>query len=265
MVAVGKRQTITALIPAFNEEKHIGRCLKSVAWCDRVVVVWMGHDQTGALAKQAGAEVIVRHPIRQPDFTLVQQNVNWAIDHAATDWILRIDADETVNDALKNEILIILNSQPVTRNQIVAFGIPRNQFFCGAFLRGGDWYYDRLVRLFRPKFARYDPVVAVHEQFKVKGNVGYLTNRLNHYSHPTLKDAVAKFRLYARIEAAAMSAPVYLALAKMVVMPFYVFGRWFFWHRGYRDGWRGLLAGALRGWYEGLIYFDYLTRGQRKA
>lgn len=263
-----EKQTITAIIPAFNEEINIERCIKSVLWCDKVIVLWMGNDNTGKIAQSLGAEVIELNKNAKADFALVQKNINWAIDHATTDWILRIDADEEVPPKLQKEI------QDVTRYPLrqsvseagtlhvtrpVAFGLPRNQYFLGVFLKGGDWYYDRLVRLFRPKFARYEPIVPIHEQFKVNGKIGYLQNRLNHYSHPTFKDVVKKFQLYTDAEVLQIKDPVWLAAIKMIFLPPYIFGRWFFWHHGYRDGWRGLIAGILRGWYEFLRFRKFLA------
>lgn len=305
------KQTIAAIIPAFNEEANIERCVKSVLWCDKVLVLWMGNDKTGAIAKTLGAKVIELNKNIKPDFTSVQKNINWAIDNATTDWILRIDADEEVTPELQTEISGILNlkfeifnkgkkatggscerdpdptsprlnqgfegqssadgldhrsfskggketTDRICCEDYVAFGLPRNQYFLGAFLKGGDWYYDRLVRLFRPKFARYEPIVPIHEQFKVVGKIGYLENRLNHFSHPTFKDVVKKFQLYTDAEVSQMKDSFGLAFLKMIFLPLYVFLRWFFWHNGYRDGWRGIIAGMLRGWYEFLRFRKFI-------
>lgn len=311
-------QTITVVIPALNEERNIERCINSLRWCDKVIVIWMGQDKTGAIAKKLGAEVYTR---RTPntlrvndsfnntlrvlnDFRQVQKNINWAIDHCKTDWMLRIDADEVVTDELKKEILLTINSKYEIRNTKqyqnsnnknskqkdlinsnfgnsnlfrasnfdirilpVAYGIPRSQYFCGGFLKGGDWAYDRLVRLFQPQFCRYDPIVSVHEQFKVipvngvygvNGQIGYLKNKLLHYSHPTLKDVIDKFQKYTDMEAKELHITKFSAFWNMFTQPVYVFLRWTFWHHGYRDGFRGVLAGLMRGWYEYLKYSKYL-------
>jgi glycosyltransferase involved in cell wall biosynthesis len=281
-------QTITAVIPAKNEGENIARCIESVKWCNKIVVMWMGNDETGETAKKLGAEVIKKNASVDDDFTGVQKNINWAIDHCETDWILRIDADEVVTNELESEIKSILapggrrgrapdsvesrgiwslvatnpdgreTSDRIWREEIVAYGIPRAQFFCGGFLRGGDWAYDRLVRFFKPKYCRYEPIVPVHEQFRVNGKIGYLKNKLLHYSHPTFKEAVKKFQLYTDIEAKNMKDHYAVAALKMFFLPAYVFLRWMIWHHGYRDGLRGLLAGAMRGWYEFLVYSKYL-------
>ncbi len=244
---------ITAIIPAYNEEQNIERCIKSVQWCDEIWVLWSGSDKTGELAKKLGAKVIERKKGKN-GFEAVQKSINWAIKEVKTEWILRIDADEEVTSELKKEILKVTKQE----NEIVAYGIPRNQFFWGGFLKGGDWYYDKLIRLFKKGRAKYDPIVPVHEQFKVNGKIGYLKNRLNHYSHPTLAIAVKKFNFYTDLESKTINISKRKAKINMIFKPIYVFLRWFFYHHGYRDGLRGLVAGTMRGWYEFLIYAKYL-------
>lgn len=256
------KQTITAVIPAKNEEKNIEYCLNSLQWCDKLQVLWMGNDATGEIARKSGAEVKELNKSDKDDFIAVQKNINWAIDHATTDWIIRIDADEVATPELKEEIVNILTSnihhQSSATQLPVAYGIPRKQYFWGGFLKGGDWTYDRLVRLFRPKFARYEPFVAVHEQFRINGRVGYLNNALLHYSHPTLNDAVRKFHSYTDIQIKDIHDSKILALLKMVLLPPYIFLRWMIWHKGYRDGVRGIIAGLFRSWYEFILYRKYL-------
>ena len=129
----------------------------------------------------------------------------------------------------------------------------------GGFLKGGDWSYDRLVRLFRPKYARYDPLVEVHEQFFVDGKVGYLKNPLLHYSHPKLNDALSKFEIYTTLEAKNLTENIFVAFLKMIFMPIYIFARWMIWNRGYRDGLRGVFAGIFRGYYDFLLYSKVIS------
>lgn len=277
------KQTITAVIPAKNEEQNIERSIKSVSWCDRILVLFMGDDKTGQISRKLGAEAVEMNKSQEDDFISVQKNVNWAIDHCKTDWILRIDADEVVTEELKNEILSIIaidsvpglppasarslravgnpSSRDIYRDSnIVAYGIPRKQFFFGGFLKGGDWAYDRLVRLFKPKFARYEPLVQVHEQFKVNGNIGYLKNSLLHYSHPNLETAINKFNSYTSVEIKDLKESYFSALLKMVFLPPYIFLRWMIWHHGWRDGLRGIVAGLFRAWYEFILYAKYLEK-----
>lgn len=254
-----KRKTITAIIPAFNEEQNIERCVKSLLWCDKVIVMFMGDDSTGEIARKFGAKIVVKNKKQKADFVAVQENINWAIDHCQTDWMIRVDADEVCTLELEKEIKAIINSSSI----IVAYGIGREQFFGGKFLKGGDWFYDRLIRLCKTGSCRYSPVKAVHEQFKVYGKTGILKSKLLHYSHPTYQDAIFKYKLYALAEVKDLRESKILAFRKMFFNPPYVFLRWFFWHHGYRDGVRGIVAAGLRAWYEFILYRQYLFSGSK--
>lgn len=262
---------VTAIVPTLNEELNIECCLKSLDWCDEIIVITMGSDKTAAIAKSMGATVIRRNTSETSNFVKVQENINWAIDHAKHEWILRIDADEVITPELKKEIRSVISShrfQPIStdsnRPEPVAYGIPRKQYFWGGFLTGGDWAYDRLVRLFKKGHARYEPVVAVHEQFKVDGPTGYLKNALEHYSHPTLAVAITKFNSYTSVQIRDIHESHVAAVFKMLTQPPYIFLRWMIWHNGWKDGLRGVVAGAFRAWYEFMLYAKYLEKLQQK-
>ncbi len=249
------KQSITAIIPVRNEEENITRCLESLKWCDKILVLFSGEDKTGQIAKKMGAEVIRYQSSGRDDFQKLQKNINQAIQNVKTDWILRIDADEVVELKLQSEIKQILNNP---EEKIVAYGIPRKQFFLGGFLKGGDWAYDKLVRLFKKGSASYDEKKHVHEQSVVTGEIGYLKNALIHYSHPNLETAVRKFNSYTSSQISDLTDTYPLAVLKMVFLPPYIFLRWTFWHLGIRDGLRGIVAGIMRAWYEFILYAKYI-------
>ena len=249
-------QTITAVIPAKNEEHNIERCIRSVQWCDKVLVIATGTDKTAELAQKLGATVVQKGATNTDDFGGLQRNLNWAGETATTDWVLRIDADEVVTEELKQEIRSYVLTLP--RSNIVAFGIPRKQWFLDRFLTGGDWAYDRLTRLYRPHLCKYEPIVKVHEQFKVDGPIGYLTHHLLHYSHPDMSTLMRKFESYTTLEAEELHETKASAFLKLLFVPPYVFARWMFYHHGYRDGWRGVQAGAYRAYYDILLYSKFL-------
>jgi glycosyltransferase involved in cell wall biosynthesis len=256
---INNMQTITAVVPAKNEEQNIERCIKSVLWCNKVLVISTGTDRTAQIARSLGAEVIGKNKSDNDDFEEVQKNLNWAIETCSTDWMLRVDADEVVTDELRKEIQNILDTKYLILNtNFVAYGIPRVPNFLGTFLKGGDWAYDRLVRLFKPKFCCYDPIVKVHEQFKVEGEIGYLKNSLLHYSHPDKETLLKKFDSYTTLESRELKDTKLSAFFKLIFIPPYIFLRWMIYHHGYRDGWVGVQAGAMRAYYDILLYSKFL-------
>lgn len=251
---------ITVIIPAGNEEKNIERCVNSVIdWCEKVIVIASGSDETARIAKKCGAWVITKKPNPTKSiFIQIQEWINETSKDATTQWIMRLDADEVVAEALKQEIVATLEV-----DNFSAFGLLRSQYFWGGFLKGGDWYFDRLVRIWERGKAYYNEDAAVHEQLIVHGKIGHLNNRLLHYSHPTLAVYIEKINSYTSLEVQNMKESKQQALWKMIWVPPYVWLRWFIYHLGYRDGWRGIVAATCRAYYEFLRFAKKAEQGSK--
>ena len=87
------RQSIAAVIPAFNEEKHIGDVVRRTrAKLENVLVVDDGSsDATAAEARTAGAEVIT-HPENRGKGEAIKTGLRHALDRQLT-WVFILDAD----------------------------------------------------------------------------------------------------------------------------------------------------------------------------
>ena len=68
---------------------------------------------------------------------------NRALDLATKDWVLSIDSDEVVSDALREEILAAIDS-----GTHEAFRMPRLSSFLGREIRHSGWWPDHVLRLF---------------------------------------------------------------------------------------------------------------------
>ena len=252
--------TITALIPARQiDDTYLKQCIDSLSWCDSIIVLWMGGEKPLYLQNKQIA--IVEKAWEGTPFIRVQKAINWAIKNVESDWFLRVDSDEIVTPELANEVQKIIQQN----DTFDAYGIPRKQFFWGDFLKGGDWAYDRPIRLFQKGKAHYSEKESVHEQFLVSGKVGYTKNPLLHYSHPTLAVAVEKFNTYTSLEIEGMHESVFHAYVHLFCVPPYIFLRWLLWHQGYRDGLRGIVAASMRAWYEFLLWAKYIEHARAKA
>ena len=98
---------ISAVVLAKNEQKSLAMCLKSLSFCDEILVVDdYSTDNTVEVAKKQNAKVI-EHSLNN-NFGAQR---NFAIEKVNNDWILFIDADETVTQELRNEILSILSNK----------------------------------------------------------------------------------------------------------------------------------------------------------
>jgi len=140
---------VTVLILTYNESLHIERCLKSVkSFANRIVVVDSGStDGTQALAQKHGAELFFNKWVNYAS------QYNWALSMLPddSDWILRLDADETVSTNLANEI----QSQVPTLEEFVkGVSVIRHIKFMGQTIRHGGVSSLRFVRMHRYNFGK---------------------------------------------------------------------------------------------------------------
>ena len=170
-----------------NESRHIAACLKSVAFADEWVVVDSGStDGTRGIAESLGARVVTTD-----DWPGFGAQKNRALALARGRWVLSIDADERVSPALATRI------QAAIRDSGAADGyeLSRVSRFCGQWMRHGDWYPDRVTRLFKREKGRFTNDL-VHERLQVDGRVERLSGDLLHDTMPSLDDALDKMNRY---------------------------------------------------------------------
>ncbi|HHW4680725.1 MAG TPA: glycosyltransferase family 2 protein, partial [Xylella taiwanensis] len=91
---------MSLVVMTYNEAANIARCLDSVPFVSEKLVVDCGStDDTVAIARAHGARVI-----KQTWLGFGPQR-NFASGQAVYDWILVLDADEFLSDALRAECL----------------------------------------------------------------------------------------------------------------------------------------------------------------
>lgn len=171
---------ITAAIITFNESENIQAACESVDWADEIVVVDSeSTDDTRELAARCGARVIVN---AWPGFSAQKQ---FATDAAAHDWILSLDADERVSPELRSSINALRDHDE--SRSADGFRVARRAFYMGRWIRGGGWYPDYQLRLFKRTRGRWRERL-IHESVVMdKGaRVETLNGDLLHY---TIRDA----------------------------------------------------------------------------
>ncbi len=179
------RDKITAIIPAFNEERNIGDCLKGVRWADEILVVdSFSSDRTPEIARETGARVV------QHEYVNSATQKNWAIPQATHPWVLIVDADERVTPDLRDEILKILESPDAD-----GYDVGRMNYFMGKKIRFSGWQNDKCLRLFRREKGRYQDR-HVHADVIVEGKVGRLKNKLIHNTFENWDQYMRKFNRY---------------------------------------------------------------------
>jgi glycosyltransferase involved in cell wall biosynthesis len=171
---------ITAVILAKNEEVNIKECIKSVKFCDEILVIDDDStDKTIEIAKSAGAKVI-RHPL-MGDYATQK---NFALSKALNKWVLFVDADERVSDTLRDEIMNVVE---IPSNPYIGYRIKRHKYLWGKPVKYGD-SRDDLLRLGKRNAGKW--MRRVHEYWEMPGRVGKLSGKILHYPHRTLKEYI---------------------------------------------------------------------------
>jgi glycosyltransferase involved in cell wall biosynthesis len=181
---------LSVIIITKNESQHIDRCLASVAWADEIIVFDSGStDITVEICKRYTPWVFVTD---WPGFGPQKQR---ALDKASGDWILSIDADEYISDALKAEIQNV-----ISKNAANGYEIPRLSSYCGKQIKHGGWWPDYVLRLFRHKDGRFTDDI-VHERITVNGKTQQLTNPILHEAFVDSEEVLRKINTYSSLGA----------------------------------------------------------------
>ncbi|MCI4430191.1 MAG: glycosyltransferase family 2 protein, partial [Burkholderiales bacterium] len=142
---------LSVVVITKNEAGHIADCLKSVPFADEWVVLdSASSDATRAIAQGLGARVEA-----SADWPGFGAQKNRALALARGQWVLSIDADERVSAELAREIVDALQRERVAPTGVAGFELSRLSRFCGQWMHHGDWYPDRVLRLFRRGSARF--------------------------------------------------------------------------------------------------------------
>jgi glycosyltransferase involved in cell wall biosynthesis len=255
--------TLSVVIITFNEEANLPRTLESVTWADEIVVVDSeSTDRTVEIAKSYGAKVWI-----EPWKGFAAQK-NSALEKAACDWVLSLDADEEVSPALAAEIRWLLKAleewqragmpmddDPHSRElrdrglkygldegRLNGFFIPRQNIFLGRSMRRGGFYPDAKLRFFQKGAARFEARL-VHEDARLTGTSSHLKSPLIHHAYPTLSSYIEHMNRYSSLgaEMASSQGKRGFSFVNIVVRPMLTFTYNYIFRLGFLDGREGLL------------------------
>ncbi|MGB1270973.1 MAG: glycosyltransferase family 2 protein, partial [Endozoicomonas sp.] len=166
--------TISVSIITKNAMPRLQETLESVKWADEIIVLDSGSsDNTVEVSRQYTDKV---YETDWPGFGIQHQR---ALKKCSGDWILSVDSDEVVTEALKNEILKAIAEAPEGIN---GFAFPRLSYLCNRPIHHCGWRPDYIPRVFRRGFVTYSSDL-VHERPLIKGTTEHLKNDLIHYSY----------------------------------------------------------------------------------
>lgn len=239
---------VSAVVLTKNAQNTITECIKSLSFCDEVVVVDdFSTDDTIQVIKKIKniSTKILKHDL-QEDFS---QQRNFALDHVKNEWVLFVDADEVVTDSLAKEILGLQDSDI---ENVQGYTIQRRDTMWGQELLYGEAGNNRFVRLARKNAGKW--VGTVHETWKISGNIQELNNLLYHYPHPTISEFLKEINTYSTLRAQELyTKKVKSNLFFILMYPGLKFIKNYIWNAGYKDKTAGFICATIMSLHSFLV------------
>jgi glycosyltransferase involved in cell wall biosynthesis len=210
----------------------------------------VSRDHTVQFAKAAGAEVVQR------EWTDFVDARTFALSHVRTPWVFMLDADEALDDELREALTAADES-------VDAYRIARTTYFCGKPMR--VWRDEPLIRLFRPGAAHLATHPAaggtanLHERWETDAPCAALPGTLLHFSYPDYATYRRKFDAYTNAEAIGVRPSFAGWLTALVELPLR-FARLAFVRGGFWDGPRGWYVAYKSAAYRAVVAWKALAR-----
>lgn len=229
---------LSVIIITKNEEPNIRRCLESVSFADEIIVLDSGsRDNTVAIAREFTEKVYVNEAWQ--GYGIQKQR---ALDFVSGDWVLNLDADESVSESLQDAIENAMES-----DEADAFRIP----ICMNFYDKPVPYSSspqRHIRLFKRLGAHYSDDI-VHEKIILPDEfrIEKITSPIMHHSFQDISHALYKINRYssysARIRLKKNKRPVF---SSIIISTCWMFFRCLVLQRGFMDGKAGFILAVFK-------------------
>ncbi|MEM8547870.1 MAG: glycosyltransferase family 2 protein [Pseudomonadota bacterium] len=244
---------LSAVIICNDPAPHLARCLRSLAFCDEVLLYLNGAaDDAGKLAESFDNVRAVRG-----EFSGFGPTKQAATELARHDWILSIDSDESVDGSLQSALGAVEWSA-TTR----AYTVLRQNYFLGQHVQRGGWGNDTLLRVFNRKTAAFNDKV-VHEKVVAGADVTVtpLSGTLRHEAISSIDQFLEKIGRYSALAAQSEVAKPGSHPLLALLRAHFAFFRSYVLQLGFLAGWRGVVIA--QGRFTG-TFFRYTKRFARQ-
>jgi glycosyltransferase involved in cell wall biosynthesis len=241
-------QSLSVFVTTYNNADTLDACLTSVAFADEVLVL-------DSFSTDATPEICDRHGVRfvQHAFLGYGRQKQLALEHTVHEWVLFLDADEMVSEALAGEINALRASASLGAAKMCGYTMPRNE---QVFWRMSSAYTRKnaYLRLFYREVGHFDDM-PVHATVRVNGKVGALRGQFFHFGETDIHAKVAKVNAYStglvkdKLRKKQRASPWV-----MMLYPPLFFVRSFFFKRGFSNGWAGFIASVVGSFYVFMKY-----------
>jgi glycosyltransferase involved in cell wall biosynthesis len=186
------KSKLSVFIIAYNEERIIEKCLEKLDWVDEIIVVDSGStDKTVAICEKYNAKVFYKK------FEGYGEQKNFAVEQTTNNWVLNLDADEILTDALIEEIKARLETKDA---ETVGFYINSRIVFAGKIFKYGNESNRNSLRVFDKNHGGFN-LSNVHEFVTVDGKTIKLKGHYLHYSYDSFYSYITKLNNYTQLHA----------------------------------------------------------------
>ena len=229
---------ISGIVIAYNEEKKIARCIQSLQRvCDEVLIIdSFSSDSTVEICKNLGARV------QQRKFTNHIEQKNFALDQAHHHCCLSLDADECLDEEAIAAILTLEEKDFST-----SFTFNRLNNYMGKWIRHGNWYPDRKLRLWDRRHGRWGGFNPHdHVCLQEARTTHHLPGNILHYTVDSLQTHLNQLNFFTEIAAQELHQQGRSTKIKdLLLRPKFRFFRDYLLKRGFLDGWAGFMIATI--------------------
>ena len=250
-------QKISVVIICKDEEKEIGRTLQSLrGLTDDIVVLDNGStDNSKNIIVNSGARLV------EESWQGFGKTKNKATNFAKYDWVLNLDADESIDEELKRSLLDLS-----LQNDNEVFEIKFKNFFGDTYLRFGEWGWDKHLRLYNRRKVNWNDAI-VHEALvlpagvKIKKIQGFVL----HYTVKTRAEFAGKMLKYGNLNAEKYAREgKRSSWLKIYLAPVFSFLKYYVFKLGFLDGRAGFICARMSSYYAHVKYARLLELNKIK-
>lgn len=230
------KRKISVLITTFNSERNIERALKSVKWCDEIVVV-------DSYSTDSTIEIVsaFTDKIYYKVYEGSSKQLEYGVSIAENDLVLILDSDEEITKELESDVTSIINSGNFNKG---GYRIQRRTFFINKWIKHGGWGNDYQYRLIDRKYTEFQHTHAAHWAVKSEFNTENIDSYINHFTYDNIYDYIGRMNIYSSLDVKTkfdLNPELVIKKRNFVLNPLAEFLKMYFFAKGYKDGVQGFI------------------------
>ncbi len=230
---------ISVLVTTFNSEKNIEKALKSVVWCDEIIVV-DSFSSDGTINIVSNYTSKIHYKVYEGS----SRQLEYGVSLAENDYVLILDSDEEVTEELKTDIMKILGTDNFNKG---GYKIQRRTYFINRWIKHGGWGNDYQYRLIDKNNITFLHNHDAHWSIKSDFKLEFINSYINHFTYDNIYDYIGRMNIYSSLDVKTkfQSNPdLIIKKRNFILNPFAEFIKMYFFAKGYKDGIQGFILAA---------------------